>query len=234
MTKIACIVGEDLVVIDARNASLLLKLGHVEHENAAGVVGCDIVIDIGADRVLNLNSRNIVFSAIVPDDNIARLSDINAGIRSPDRDIAFNQNVGRLHRIDAIRSVLLARTVRPFGPDTADRDILAFVDLERIALCIFDCEILDRKVACGNQQALCPGDLIGKTENGFVHPCPADRYAIHRQAQTAIEIVRPFRNFDDITWLGINQLRHQGLFGADFGFRRISLRRLSATCQYQN
>src|SRR3546814_4794720 len=53
----------------------------VEHEDAAGILRRDIVVDVGVIAVLDLDPRDILGRDRIADDDILRLADVNARVR---------------------------------------------------------------------------------------------------------------------------------------------------------
>ena len=65
------VVRADLVVVDSdRVAALLLEAREVEDEDAAGVVVGVVVVHVGAERVLDLDPRDVREGLVVPDDDL--------------------------------------------------------------------------------------------------------------------------------------------------------------------
>ena len=123
------IVAVNFVVEDAGVATALhWQVRQVENQNASGVVRRDVIVDVGESGVLDLDACDIVFGAGVAHDNLARLAYVNARIGSADRDRAFNEDVLRLHRIDAIGAVGSERAASPLGSNIAYDHVFALID----------------------------------------------------------------------------------------------------------
>ena len=85
--EIGRVVSLDPVVEHAgRLAALDFQIGQVEHEDAAGIVGGDIVVDVGKGRILDLDAGDVVLGAGIANDDLTRLADINAGVGRADGD----------------------------------------------------------------------------------------------------------------------------------------------------
>ena len=227
MTEIAGIVLENLVVIDARAIAGLRQVRHVEDQNAARIVGRHIVVDVRADRILDLDSGDIEFRPAVADNHITRLADIDAGIRCADGHHAFNQRVRGLHGINAISAIVRIGTIGPFGAHPADDDVFTLIHLQRIATRILDGQVLNGEIAGRDQQAFRAGRLVGKGQYGFVHTGPANGDTIHGQGQRPFEGKDAGRNFDHIARLRVDQLLHQR--GLEVGVRAGQIAALIAT-----
>src|SRR5690606_15390007 len=100
--KVLGVVVDDLVVEDPGMVTGLGQVGHVEHQDAAGIVGGDVVIHIGVDGIFGFDARHVVFGAAAANDDIAGLTDINAGIRCADGHAVFNQHVVAVDGIETV------------------------------------------------------------------------------------------------------------------------------------
>jgi hypothetical protein len=92
------------------------------------------------------------------------------------------------------------------APNDADRDVLAAVDLQRVALGVLDREVLDHEVARLGQQAFGTGDLVAEGQDRLLHARAAHRDAVDAQRQAAIEVVATGGNLDDGARLGVEKL----------------------------
>ncbi len=61
-------------------SALLWKVGKVENQNAACVVGQDVVVNVGVEAVFDLQPCHVVFSAVVARDDLVALADVNTCI----------------------------------------------------------------------------------------------------------------------------------------------------------
>ena len=105
-------------------AALLRQVRQVENEDATGIVACDVLVDVGAEGILDLDARDIEFGKAVAHDDTVALADIDAGIRRTAHGDIVDQHVLRRHRIDAIGTVLLARPVGPLDPEIGEGDLV--------------------------------------------------------------------------------------------------------------
>ena len=119
-----------------------------------------------------------------------------------------------MHRIKAVGAVVLVRAVGPLGPHTHDGDAVDALDLDRIALGIFNREILEDRAARGNQKALGPAALVFERENRAIHALPNDRYIRIVERKAVADIIETFRQYDRVTRLCKDQRLLQLLFGA--------------------
>ena len=79
----------NFVVEYAGCITALRNAWHVEDQDTACIVVGDIVVDVGADGVLNLYAGNVVFSAVVANYHLFGLAHVNASIGSGNSDIPF-------------------------------------------------------------------------------------------------------------------------------------------------
>jgi len=177
----------------------------------AGVAGGRVAVDVGADRILDLDAGDVRLGAVVAHDHVLRLADIDAGIRSADRGGVLDQHVRALDRVDAVGAVRRLRAAGPLDAHVADRDVRAVVDLQAVALAVLDRQVLEREVVGIDEHALGPGHLVLEREYTFVRPGAADRHAVCAQGQHAAEPMQPRRNLDDGAGLGVEQLLLQAL-----------------------
>src|SRR5690606_27658388 len=110
------------------------QVREVEHQDAAGVVGGDVVVDVGVGRVLDLDAGDVVFGAAVADDDVVRLADIDAGVGGAVHGDALDQDVLRLDRIDAIGAVLGLGPAGPFDGEIPVGDVVGALGLDPVAL----------------------------------------------------------------------------------------------------
>src|SRR5690606_38923144 len=129
VAEVVVIVAFDLVAIDPRGMPRLRQIGHVEYQDAAGIAGGDIVVDVGTDGVLDLDTRNVALGTAVAHHHVARLPDIDAGVRGTDGHHAVDQHILGLHRVDAVGTILGSWAVGPLGTHATDDDVLAAHDL---------------------------------------------------------------------------------------------------------
>ncbi len=199
------VVGDHLVVEHPDVAALLLQAGHVEHQDAAGVAGGDVVVDVGVDGVLDLDAGHVLLCAAAPHDDAIGLAHVDAGVRRADGNRVLDQHVLRQHRIQAVGAVLGARTAGPFDLHAPDGDVFRLADLQAVALGILDGQVLDGEVVAVDQQALGAGFLALEAEHGLVHAGAADGHAVRAQGQAAIEMIGAGGYLDDIARLGVEQ-----------------------------
>ena len=173
------------------------QVRHVEHENAAGIVGRHVAEHVRMNGVLDLNARHVEFGPAVAHHDVARLADVNAGVRCADGHRALDQGVFGLHRVDAVSAVLGARAAGPFGAHPAHGDVAPVGDFQGIAGGVLDGEILNREVAGRHQQTLSARQLPLEAQDGLVHAGATDRDAIGVEDQAPLQAQGACRNLDD-------------------------------------
>ena len=79
--EIRVVVGDNLIVEQPDTVTgLLRQIGQVEHQDAAGVAGRDIVMDVGKIAVLDLDAGDVAGGAAIADNDLLRLADIDTGV----------------------------------------------------------------------------------------------------------------------------------------------------------
>src|SRR5690606_22500057 len=182
-TEVVVVVGDDAVVEHARGVPGLRQVGHVEHQDAPGIPGGDVVVHVRADAVLDLDPGHVLLGAVAAHHHVLRLADVDAGVGGADHHRVLDQHVLRLHRVQAVGAVVGVRTVGPLHAHAADGDVLALVDLQAVALAVLDGEVLQGEVVGIDDQALGTAALALEAEDGLVHARAADGHAVHAQAE---------------------------------------------------
>ncbi len=172
-----------------------------------------ILINVGARRVFNFDTGDIVLSPVAADDDITGLADIQAGIGGADGRGVLDQNVGALHRIDAVGTILVTRTGGPFGAHAAYGDVFRAVDFQSVAFGVFNGQVFDGEVIGGDLEACRAGFLVFEGQNGLVHAFAAERDVLYRERKAAVELVAALR-----------QLDHRPRLGEDQGFLQAFLK----------
>src|SRR6185437_9807098 len=125
-----------------------------EHQDAAGIVSRDIVVHVGIEAVLNLDAGHVVFGTAVLDDDILRLSYIDAGVGcAPDRD-PIDEHVRRGDGIDTIRAVLRPGSAGPFDDQIDHADAIDTLGLHAVAARVLNREISNSDVVRGDEKPL--------------------------------------------------------------------------------
>ena len=167
--------------------AFLWQVRHVEHQNAAGVVDRHVAEHVRMDGVLDLDARHIEFGPAVAHHDVARLADVDAGVRCADGHRALDEGVFGLHRVDAVGAVLSARAAGPFGAHPAHGDVAPVGDFQGVTGGVLNGEILDGEVAGGHQQTLRTRQLPCEAQDGLIHACPADRDAVRVEHQAPLQ-----------------------------------------------
>src|SRR3546814_2007441 len=82
--EVVVVVGDDAVVEHTGGVPRLRQVGHVEHQDAAGVAGGDVVIHVGADAVLDLDPGHVLLGAVAAHHQIGRAtSELQSLMRIP-------------------------------------------------------------------------------------------------------------------------------------------------------
>ena len=164
--------------------ALLRQSGQIEHQNAAGVAGGDIVMDVGIVAVLDLDPRDILHRDRIADDDVARLADIDARIRRAAHHRTVDQHMLALDRVDAIGAVGRARFARPFDLDGEVDDAVGALRFDAVALAVAYTEIAQHDIVAGDHQPLTRALLAREIERRRIHACTAHGDAIDIEAES--------------------------------------------------
>src|SRR5262249_37701691 len=152
--EIRVIVGIHFVVVHAALAAdlhLLVGAGQREDQQPAGVIGGDVVVDVGAHGVLDFDAGHVALGAIAADDAVLRLADVDAGIRAVGHHAIFNQHVLAKHGINAVGAVFGMRAAGPLDVHFAEGHALDALNLDGVGLGIFHGQVADGHVAALDQ-----------------------------------------------------------------------------------
>ncbi len=72
----------------------LRQARQVEHQDAAGVVGGDVVVHIGVEGVLDLDAGDVELRAAIANDDVLGLADIDTGVRGALHRHRIDQHIG--------------------------------------------------------------------------------------------------------------------------------------------
>ena len=211
--------------------AFLRQVRHVEHQNAAGVVDCHIAEHVRMDGVLDLDARHVEFGPAVADHDVARLADVDAGVRCADGHRALDEGVFGLHRVNAVGAVLSARAAGPFGAHPAHGDVAPVGDFQGIAGCVLNGKILNGEVAGRHQQAFGTRQLSCEAQDGLIHARPTDRDAVRVEHQAPVQAQRARRNLNDRPGHCRLDLQPEGLLRTRRRGRRRLIRRLATSEQ---
>jgi len=196
--EVGCVVVNDLIVVDPDVfAALTRKIGEIEDADAAGVVGHDVVVDVGVFGVFDLESVDVVFGAIAAEDDVFGLADVNACIGGAACDGIFDEKIFAFDGIDGVGAVVFVGAAGPFRADTANDDVGAALDGQAIACGVFDANIFDGEVVGFDEEALCACFLTREGEYGFVHAFAAKRNFVDGERKRAIKMEFSFGKFDN-------------------------------------
>ena len=191
-----------------------------EDEDAAGVVGRQVVVDVGPGRVLDLDARDVLLDRVAPDDDVLRLADVDAGVGGADDLAVLDHHVGAEHGIDPVAAVGLLRAAGPLGADVAEDDPLGPLDLDRVTPGVFDGEVLEGDVLlAGDEQPLAAGPLplVLEAEDRLVRPLAADGHAADVERERGPEVEPARAELDDVARLGVDHRRLGPLRGVRAG-----------------
>ena len=106
--KIEVVVVDDLVVKHTDILPLLhLQTGQIKHQQATGVVGRYVLVDLGRGGVFDFEAGHVAFGAAVAHHHAVRLPHIDSRIGSPIHRALFDQHIFTLHRIETIGAVIV-------------------------------------------------------------------------------------------------------------------------------
>ncbi len=158
-------------------AAHLRQVRKIEDEDAAGIAARGVAIDVGEHGIFDLDAGDIVFGEAVPDHDLLRLADIDAGIRRAAHGDAIDEDVGGTDRIDAVGAVLRVGAVRPFDAEIDEADAVDALRLDTVALGVFDRKAGQEHAVRRHQQPLARALLALEAEHG-----PARTGALHGHA----------------------------------------------------
>ena len=152
--KLSWLLAMTLLLIDAADLALFGgQVGHGEDQNSAGIVGRQVVVDVGPGRVFDLDAGHVFLDGVAADDDILRLADVDAGVGSA-RDFAvFDHDALAEDRIDAVAAVGFLGTAGPLGADLAKRNLGRAVGLDPITAGVFDGEAFEGDVVLAGDRA---------------------------------------------------------------------------------
>ena len=204
--KVARVVGEDLVGIDAGCvAAGDRKVRQVEHQDAAGIVAGDVSVHVRAGRVLDLDAGDVELDDRVAHDDVGGLADIDAGVRGAADGHVLDQHVLRFDRVDAVGAIGLVGLAAPFDGQLLVGDPVGALGLDAVALGIADGEVRQGDIIGRDQQAFAGARLLGEVEHGDTLPRAAQRDAIHVQRQRIGQREGARGHDDRVAGLGIDQ-----------------------------
>ena len=163
------------VVVHAAMAILFGQIGHGEDEDAAGVVGGDVVVDVGGSNSRFRCAGNVLFNRTAADDDVLGLADVDAGIRG-DGLAVLDDHVVLGDRVNPIAAVGLLGTASPLGADVSKDDAPRPLNLDRVALGVLD-EVLKGDVfLAGDEEPFATGSLslVLEAEERLVRALSAD------------------------------------------------------------
>src|SRR5699024_3724788 len=100
--EIRVVVLVHVVLEHTRGVSVHGQVGHVEHQDAAGVVGRGVAVDIGVGRVFDLAAGDVAGHRVVAHDGVFRLADIDARVRRVLGHAILDQQVFGADRVQAV------------------------------------------------------------------------------------------------------------------------------------
>ena len=105
------------------------------------------------------------------DDDLFGLADVDPRVRGTLSNAVLDQHVLRENGVQPIGAILLIRAIRPTRPNAPHGDAIAILQLDRVARCIFERQVLNDEVVGFNLQTFATrcAPLLGKTENGLFH-----------------------------------------------------------------
>ena len=197
--EVAVVVVHDLVVEHADVLSCLdLQAREVEHEHTAGVVGGDVVMDVGVDRVFDFDARHVSLSPALPHHDPPRLPHVDAGVGGAERRALLDQDVRALHGVEAVAAVVGGGRAGPLHPDVTQRDVRRTKNLDGVASGVFDCQRFQREAVTGGLNALAAIDLPLEGEHRLVRPAAADRKPRRRDVDLPGQLVAARLELDDV------------------------------------
>src|SRR3546814_11504870 len=125
--------SSDVCSSDLGGVPRLRQVGHVEHQDAAGVAGGDVVIHVGADAVLDPDPGHVLLGAVAAHHHVLRLADVDAATRGAAHHRVLDHHVPGLHRVLPVVSVVDSLAACPSLPHPPDADVFSTVALGAVA-----------------------------------------------------------------------------------------------------
>jgi len=202
----------------------LRQVRQIEDEDAARVVVREIAVDVGVLRVFNLDARDVEADAVVADDDVFGLADIDAGVRAGDDFGVLHQDVRGLDRVEAVGAIVLVRPARPDDPQIIHRDAVDALRLDAVTLGVLDRKAGEQHAVRRDEQPLARPRLALEAEHARCGPGAAhgDIVDIERQAVRQSEGARA--EFDHVARLRLDQRGLQRLLIVVAGGDRYRLR----------
>ena len=208
-SEVLVVVGLHRVLVDPAVAAILLgQVGHREDEDAAGVVGRHVLVNIGPGAVLDLDAGDVLLDLVAADDDILRLADVDSRVRSTTHDALLDQDISTEHGVESVSAVGLRGAAGPLGPDVPDDESLRAAHLHGVSLGVLDGQMLERDVRLARQQqSFASGalSLVLEAQDRLVGPLALDRHGadVERERRGELELARA--ELDDLAGLGLDQ-----------------------------
>jgi hypothetical protein len=213
---------------------MIFRFRQVEHQDAAGILGGDVVVNVSVHRVLDLDAGDVVFGAAVAHDDVLRLADIDARVGRTRNGHAVDQHVLGFDRIDPIGPVGRKWTPSPDHLQVLVGDIVGTLGFDAVTLGVLHRETGQRDAVRSHQQALARALLFLEGDDGLVDARAAEGYIVDIEREALGEVERALGQLDHIARLGVLQARLQ--LGVGLSSRR-NWRRFSGVagrCKRQN
>ena len=221
-TEVRVIVLGHLVVEHADASAVVQRQPRqVEDQNAAAVVGGEVVEHVGVERVFDLDAGHVLEHAAILDDDLLRLPDVHAGVGRPADDAAVDQHVLARHGVDAVRAIGGFGLAGPGGADVAEGDVLRADDLDRVATRVFDRQILDDEVIARRFDSLRAHLLVLEGEDRLVDAGPADGDVVRSDFEIHVEVEGARRQLDHVARARLDQARQKFALRIGAGFDRV-------------
>ena len=102
---------------------------------------------------------------------MARLADIDPGVRRSPDGHSVDQHVLGLDRVDPVGAVLLRGSAGPFDPQLTIDDAIGALGFDAIATGVLDGKALEPDIISGDEETLTGGHLAREREEGGVGTC---------------------------------------------------------------
>ena len=156
----------------------LREIWQIKHQNAASIMGRNIVMHIGVEAVLNLDTSHIFDCSGIAHDDVARLPDIDTRVGCAAHQHRINQDVLAFNGVYSISAVGRLGAASPFDAQLVINDTVSALRFNPVAFAIFNSEFAKDDVVRSHQKPLACALLSRKIERGFEPALPLHRHAI--------------------------------------------------------
>ena len=123
------------------------QVGQQVNEDADAVVVGFVVVNLGANRILDLDANHIAEANAVPHHNVAALANVDARIIYARGGNALNQHIAAVHRVHAINSGVLHEQITQHNAGRA-------IHKHAVVAIVAQCQVLYHHIVAGGRYAV--------------------------------------------------------------------------------